>query len=30
VLILTARASWGERVAGIDAGADDYLAACRT
>ncbi len=23
VLILTARASWGERVAGIDAGADD-------
>lgn len=25
VLILTARASWGERVAGIDAGADDYL-----
>lgn len=26
VLILTARASWRERVAGIDAGADDYLA----
>ncbi len=25
VLILTARASWTERVAGIDAGADDYL-----
>ncbi len=25
VLILTARASWRERVAGIDAGADDYL-----
>ena len=25
VLILTARASWSERVAGIDAGADDYL-----
>jgi DNA-binding response OmpR family regulator len=26
VLILTARASWTERVDGIDAGADDYLA----
>lgn len=26
VLILTARASWRERVSGIDAGADDYLA----
>ncbi|MBS0465823.1 MAG: response regulator transcription factor [Proteobacteria bacterium] len=26
VLILTARASWQEKVAGIDAGADDYLA----
>lgn len=26
VLILTARASWAERVDGIDAGADDYLA----
>ena len=26
VLILTARGSWSERVAGIDAGADDYLA----
>jgi len=26
VLILTARDSWHERVAGIDAGADDYLA----
>ena len=25
VLILTARADWHERVAGIDAGADDYL-----
>ena len=25
VLILTARDSWAERVAGIDAGADDYL-----
>ena len=25
VLILTARGSWGERVDGIDAGADDYL-----
>ncbi|NVK43822.1 MAG: response regulator transcription factor [Oceanospirillaceae bacterium] len=25
VLILTARGSWGERVEGIDAGADDYL-----
>lgn len=25
VLILTARASWAERVDGIDAGADDYL-----
>jgi len=25
VLVLTARGSWGERVAGIDAGADDYL-----
>jgi len=25
VLILTARAEWHERVAGIDAGADDYL-----
>ncbi|MDH3668002.1 MAG: response regulator transcription factor [Paracoccaceae bacterium] len=25
VLILTARASWSERVDGIDAGADDYL-----
>ncbi|MCX7377884.1 MAG: response regulator transcription factor [Alphaproteobacteria bacterium] len=25
VLILTARDSWSERVAGIDAGADDYL-----
>jgi len=25
VLILTARSSWTERVAGIDAGADDYL-----
>ena len=26
VLILTARGSWSERVEGIDAGADDYLA----
>ena len=26
VLILTARGAWAERVAGIDAGADDYLA----
>ena len=26
VLILTARANWHEKVAGIDAGADDYLA----
>jgi two-component system OmpR family response regulator len=26
VLLLTARASWQEKVAGIDAGADDYLA----
>ena len=26
VLILTARDSWHEKVAGIDAGADDYLA----
>jgi len=26
ILILTARASWTERVDGIDAGADDYLA----
>lgn len=26
VLILTARGNWHERVAGIDAGADDYLA----
>ncbi len=26
VLILTARSSWQEKVAGIDAGADDYLA----
>lgn len=26
VLILTARGSWHEKVAGIDAGADDYLA----
>lgn len=26
VLILTARGSWAERVKGIDAGADDYLA----
>ena len=25
VLILTARDSWHEKVAGIDAGADDYL-----
>ncbi|WP_393940080.1 winged helix-turn-helix domain-containing protein [Piscinibacter sakaiensis] len=25
VLILTARADWSEKVAGIDAGADDYL-----
>ena len=25
VLVLTARGSWNERVAGIDAGADDYL-----
>ena len=25
VMILTARGSWMERVAGIDAGADDYL-----
>jgi DNA-binding response OmpR family regulator len=25
VLVLTARGSWGERVDGIDAGADDYL-----
>jgi two-component system, OmpR family, response regulator len=25
VLILTARGDWGERVEGIDAGADDYL-----
>ncbi len=25
VLILTARSTWQERVAGIDAGADDYL-----
>lgn len=25
VLVLTARASWAERVEGIDAGADDYL-----
>ena len=26
VLILTARSAWHEKVAGIDAGADDYLA----
>jgi len=26
VLILTARGSWSEKVEGIDAGADDYLA----
>ena len=26
VLILTARGSWHEKVEGIDAGADDYLA----
>src|SRR5574337_1937955 len=26
VLILTARSAWDEKVAGIDAGADDYLA----
>ncbi|GAB1390761.1 hypothetical protein MASR1M6_29430 [Rubrivivax sp.] len=26
VLILTARSAWQEKVAGIDAGADDYLA----
>jgi len=26
VLVLTARGSWAERVEGIDAGADDYLA----
>jgi two-component system OmpR family response regulator len=26
ILILTARAAWSERVEGIDAGADDYLA----
>ncbi|WP_040843485.1 response regulator transcription factor, partial [Nitrospirillum viridazoti] len=26
VLILTARGTWQEKVAGIDAGADDYLA----
>src|SRR6478752_5598032 len=26
VLILTARGSWREKVEGIDAGADDYLA----
>ena len=26
VLILTARGAWAERVEGIDAGADDYLA----
>lgn len=26
VLVLTARGSWGEKVEGIDAGADDYLA----
>ena len=26
VLLLTARASWQEKVQGIDAGADDYLA----
>jgi two-component system, OmpR family, response regulator len=26
VLVLTARGSWPERVEGIDAGADDYLA----
>ena len=26
VLILTARDGWHEKVAGIDAGADDYLA----
>src|SRR3982074_1078052 len=25
VLVLTARASWHEKVQGIDAGADDYL-----
>lgn len=25
VLVLTARGAWGERVSGIDAGADDYL-----
>jgi DNA-binding response OmpR family regulator len=25
VIVLTARGSWGERVEGIDAGADDYL-----
>ena len=25
VILLTARANWNERVAGIDAGADDYL-----
>src|SRR5215468_9261861 len=27
VLILTARAAWSEKVAGFDAGADDYLPA---
>ena len=26
VLVLTARGSWSEKVEGIDAGADDYLA----
>jgi len=26
ILVLTARGTWGERVEGIDAGADDYLA----
>ena len=26
VLVLTARDSWSDKVAGLDAGADDYLA----
>ncbi len=26
VLVLTARGAWSEKVAGLDAGADDYLA----